>query len=62
VEVPPNVSAGVRIPSGQAAGVRDNAGRPPASLARFPGARDVQEAVFQVGSGVHEFTGPALDG
>jgi alpha-L-rhamnosidase len=62
VEVPPNVSASVRIPSGQAAGVRDNAGRPPASLARFPGAGDVQEAVFQVGSGVHEFTGPALDG
>jgi hypothetical protein len=50
------------IPSGQAADVRDNAGRPPASLARIPGARDVQEAVFRVGSGGHEFSGPALHG
>jgi alpha-L-rhamnosidase len=62
VELPPSVSASVRIPSSQAAGVRDNAGRPPASLGRFPGARDVQEAVFHVGSGVHEFSGPALHG
>jgi alpha-L-rhamnosidase len=62
VELPPNVSASVRIPSGQAAQVRDNAGRPPASLGRFPGARDAQEAVFSVGSGVHEFSGPALRG
>jgi alpha-L-rhamnosidase len=59
VELPPNVSASVRIPSGQAAEIRDNAGRPPESLGSFPGARDVQEAVFHVGSGAHEFTGPA---
>jgi alpha-L-rhamnosidase len=62
VELPPNVSASVRIPSGQAAQVRDDAGRPPASLGRFPGGRDAQEAVFHVGSGVHEFSGPALHG
>jgi alpha-L-rhamnosidase len=62
VELPPNVSASVRIPSGQAAEVRDNAGRPPASLARFPGGPDAQEAVFRVGSGAHEFSGPALHG
>jgi len=60
VELPPNVTASVRIPSGQAAEVRDAAGNPPASLASFPGAKDAQEAVFRVGSGVHEFSGPAL--
>jgi alpha-L-rhamnosidase len=58
-ELPPNVTAAVRIPSGHAAEVRDATGRPPASLACFPGARDVQEAVFHVGSGAHEFSGPA---
>ena len=60
VELPPNVTASVRIPSGQAAEVRDATGNPPASLASFPGAPDAQEAVFRVGSGVHEFSGPAL--
>ncbi len=60
VELPPNVTASVRIPSGQAAEVRDARGNPPASLASFPGAPDVQEVVFRVGSGVHEFSGPAL--
>ncbi len=62
VELPPNASASVHIPSGQAAEVRDNAGHPPASLGRFPGAQDVQEAVFHMGSGVHEFSGPAMPG
>jgi alpha-L-rhamnosidase len=60
VELPPNVSASVRIPSGQAAEVRDNAGHPPASLGSFPGAQDVQEAIFRIGSGDHEFSGPAM--
>jgi alpha-L-rhamnosidase len=60
VELPPNVTASVRIPSGQAAEVRDATGNRPASLASFPGAPDAQEAVFRVGSGVHEFSGPAL--
>jgi alpha-L-rhamnosidase len=60
VELPPNVSASVRIPSGQAAEVRDNAGRPPISLDRFPGAPDAREALFRIGSGVHEFSGPAI--
>jgi hypothetical protein len=46
---------------GQAAEIRDAAGNPPASLASFPGARHVQEAVFQVGSGAHEFSGPAMN-
>jgi alpha-L-rhamnosidase len=59
-ELPPNVTATIRIPSGHAAGVRDAAGIPPASLASFPGAGDAQEAVFHVGSGSHEFSGPAL--
>jgi alpha-L-rhamnosidase len=60
VELPPNVSASVRIPSSQAAEVRDNAGRPPLSLESFPGAPDVREARFRIGSGVHEFSGPAI--
>jgi len=60
VELPPNVTASVRIPSGQAAEVRDARGNPPASVASFPGAPDAQEAVFRVGSGVHEFSGPAM--
>ncbi len=60
-ELPPNVTATVRIPSSHAAEVRDAAGNPPASLASFPGAQDAQEAVFQVGSGAHEFSGPAMN-
>jgi alpha-L-rhamnosidase len=59
-DLPANVSATVRVPSGQAAEIRDAAGNPPASLASFPGARNVREAVFHVGSGLHEFSGPAL--
>jgi len=60
VELPPNVTAAVRIPSGQAAQVRDAEGNPPASLASFPGAPNAQEAVFLVGSGTHEFSGPPM--
>ena len=37
------------------------AGHPPASLASFPGAPGAQEAVFQVGSGAHEFSGPVME-
>ena len=59
MELPPNVTASVRIPSARAAEVRDAAGNPPASFASFPGAAGAQEAVFHVGSGAHEFTGPA---
>jgi alpha-L-rhamnosidase len=59
-DLPPNVTATVRIPSDQAAEVRDAAGNPPSALASFPGARNAREAVFQVGSGAHEFSGPAL--
>jgi Bacterial alpha-L-rhamnosidase 6 hairpin glycosidase domain/Bacterial alpha-L-rhamnosidase C-terminal domain len=60
VELPPNVTASVRIPSDDPGAVRDGAGNPPASLAGFPGARDAREAVFQIGSGAHEFSGPAM--
>jgi alpha-L-rhamnosidase len=59
-ELPPNVTATIRIPSRHAADVRDAAGNPPVSLASFPGAPDAQEAVFQVGSGAHEFSGPTM--
>ena len=58
-QIPPNAVAWVRIPSPDGSGVRDTAGRGPAEVASFPGAAGVQEAVFEVGSGTHEFTGPA---
>jgi len=59
-QLPPNTAAVVRIPSSHPAQVRDNAGNPPASLARFPDAHNAGEATYQIGSGVHEFTGPAI--
>jgi alpha-L-rhamnosidase len=59
VSLPPNVTASVRVPSGAAGEVRDAAGRPPQAIAGFPGAAGVQEAVFEIGSGQHEFSGPA---
>jgi hypothetical protein len=39
--------------------VRDGTGAAPAAVASFPGAPDTGEAVFEVGSGAHIFTGPA---
>lgn len=57
VEIPPNVTARVHVPSSQASGVRDAAGNPPASLGIFPGAAGVEEAVFPVGPGTHQFIG-----
>jgi len=62
VVIPANVTASVRVPSARAADVRDAAGNPPASVANFPGAAGTEEAVFSVGSGIHEFTGPAIAG
>ena len=60
VELPPNVMASVCVPSDHAAEVRDAAGSPPASIGSFPGIRGVQEAVFHVGPGTHEFSGPPV--
>jgi hypothetical protein len=59
IQIPPNAVASVRIPSTDGSGARDAAGRGPGEVASFPGAAGVQEAVFEVGSGTHEFTGPA---
>jgi alpha-L-rhamnosidase len=59
IGLPPNVRASVRVPSVDAGAVRDSAGRPPADVAAFPGTPGAQEAVFEVGSGAHEFHGPA---
>ena len=53
------MTASVRIPSDDPAAVRDKAGAGPESVAGYPGAPGAQEAVFVVGSGSHEFTGPA---
>ena len=60
LELPPNVTASVRIPSGAPAEVRDGTGARPAAVASFPGAPGTGEAVFEAGSGTHVFTGPAL--
>ena len=57
-EIPPGVTATVCVPSSDAARVRDASGRGPSSLADFPGARGLREAVFHIGSGAHEFSGP----
>jgi alpha-L-rhamnosidase len=62
LELPPNVTASVRIPSRAPAEVRDGTGAAPAAVAPFPGAPGTGEAVFEVGSGQHEFSGPALTG
>jgi hypothetical protein len=53
-------TASVHVPSAEAADVRDATGNPPASVDGFPGAAGVEEAVFSVGPGSHEFTGPAI--
>jgi hypothetical protein len=37
-ELPPNVTASVRIPSDDASQVQDLSGRPPMDIAEFPGA------------------------
>jgi len=58
VEIPPNASACIRVPSPDAESVRDGTGGLPAAVADYPGLPGVQEAVFEVGSGTHEFTGP----
>ena len=57
VQLPPNTTATVHIPSSQPAQVRDSAGNAPASLAIFA---DTQEAIYHVSAGAHEFTGPAM--
>jgi alpha-L-rhamnosidase len=58
VELPPGVAATVCVPSSDALSVRDGAGNGPVSVAAFPGAAGVGEAVFRAGPGTHEFTGP----
>ena len=58
VELPGGVRASVHVPSADAAAVRDAAGRSPQSVGPFPGLLGAGEAVFHVGPGRHEFTGP----
>lgn len=58
VEVPPNALASVHVPSADAASVRDASGGHPAATGDFPGLPGTGEAVFLVGPGRHEFSGP----
>jgi hypothetical protein len=60
VEVPANAVASVHVPSADAARVRDAAGGAPAAVAAFPGLAGAGEAVFRVGPGRHEFSGPDI--
>jgi alpha-L-rhamnosidase len=60
VELPPNVTASVRVPSSDPGAVRDAAEGGPSSVDAFPGLAGAREAVFEVGSGTHEFAGPVL--
>jgi alpha-L-rhamnosidase len=57
-ELPPNTTASVRIPSDDAGNVRDADGGQPEGIAEYPGAGGISEAVFEVGSGTHQFSGP----
>jgi hypothetical protein len=50
----------VHIPSSDACEVRDVNGHRPAATANFPGAIGVNEAVFEVGPGIHQFAGPTM--
>ena len=59
VELPCNTRASVHVPSPDALNVRDGHGNAPVRVAGFPGAIGVHEAVFEVGPGIHEFTGRA---
>jgi alpha-L-rhamnosidase len=59
-ELQPNVTASVRIPSDDPGKVRDLSGHPPTDIAEFPGAAGIGEAVFEVGSGAHQFSGPRI--
>jgi alpha-L-rhamnosidase len=60
VEVPANAVAEVRVPAADADRVRDAAGGQPAGIAEYPGLLGASEAVFLVGPGQHEFSGPDL--
>jgi hypothetical protein len=60
VELPPNVTASVRVPSADPAAVRDAEGGGPTRITNYPGAAGAAEAVFDIASGAHEFSGPAL--
>jgi alpha-L-rhamnosidase len=62
LELPPNSTASVRVASADPAQVRDADGRSPDGTADFTGAAGTREAVFEVGSGAHRFTGPAASG
>jgi len=60
VDVPPNALASVHVPSGDAARVRDATGGQPAATGDYPGLLGAAEAVFHIGPGRHEFSGPDL--
>jgi alpha-L-rhamnosidase len=58
LDLPPNATASVRLPSGSPEDARHNGTRPPTGIEPYPGSRDGREAVFEVGSGAHEFSCP----
>src|SRR6185312_11677438 len=60
VEVPPNAAASVHVPSADPAQVRAAAGGGPAATGAYPGSPGDGEAVFEVGPGRYQFSGPDL--
>lgn len=59
VEIPPGVTATVHVPSSDPDAVRRSGGHRPDGAVGFPGALGARSAVFEVGSGAYEFTGPS---
>jgi len=57
VSIPPNVTAGIHVPSTDPGGVRDQHGDGPRSVGEFCGRRGTREAIFEVGPGAHRFVG-----
>ena len=57
-QLPPGTAGTARVPSADARQVRDGHGRGPVAIASFPCAAGVDEAVFEVGPGRLQFTGP----
>jgi alpha-L-rhamnosidase len=59
VELPPNVTASVHVPSARPEEVVGPDGQGARAIGNYPGAVGEREAVFEVGSGRSSFCGPA---
>ncbi|HUB71805.1 MAG TPA: family 78 glycoside hydrolase catalytic domain [Acidimicrobiales bacterium] len=60
VQLPPNVTASVRVPSARPGDVTASNGLELVGTSAYPGALGREEAVFEIGSGEYTFSGPDL--